>query len=65
MPTLSELVNDAILKLNPLAKVEIAIFQAVSRAVVEEDAAVIYIMLQLSVLSISASTEANGTLGQR
>lgn len=43
MPTLNELVDDAILKLNPLAKVEIAIFQAVSRGVVEEDAAVIYI----------------------
>jgi hypothetical protein len=43
MPTLNDLVSDKILKLNPLATVYVAVFQAVSRAIVAEDEAVIYV----------------------
>jgi hypothetical protein len=43
MPTLGELIQENILRLNPLATVHVSVFQAGSRAIVAENGALIYV----------------------
>jgi hypothetical protein len=43
MPTLQELIDEHVRRLNPLATVYVGIFQAVSRAVVAENAGIIFV----------------------